>query len=173
MLTIFEILASILLLSALILALSPRDTVWTFDIGSFRIGLQHDLVPHSDGRKYLERWFIYLGITIRFHLFHSGDDDRAPHCHPWPFITFPLRSYREKVFTITNGGSSTRIDLQTVKRFRFHYRPATYRHIVLEPTDGKRTITLVVTGWKQRSWGFYPFDMWKNRRVFIPWRQWV
>jgi hypothetical protein len=51
-----------------------------------------------------------------------------------------------------------------VKRFRLHYRPATYRHFVHEPVAPFWTI--VLTGGAGRDWGLWldpeTFDSYKN-----------
>lgn len=126
-------------------------------LGNYTLGFQHDVV-RLNGEPYLERWFVYLfGRTIRLHKFFRGDDDRALHDHPWKFWTFPLTAYWEYV---PNG-------TQKVEARRWHYRPSRYQHMVLgsHAKADKRGVkfstpdpfwTIVVTGKKDRSWGFYP-----------------
>jgi hypothetical protein len=111
------------------------------------------------GEPYLERWFVYLlGFTLRLHKFYRGDDDRAVHDHPWPFITFPFRGYWERV----REREDNQIVLNYVHAWRFHRRPSRYQHWVIGPLlfdDGKQfppCFTFVMTGRKDRSWGFYP-----------------
>jgi hypothetical protein len=131
----------------------------TFDIGRLRFGVQHDIVAVADD-KYLERWILWLGVTIRIHKFYRGDQDRALHDHPWPFITFPLHTYAEHYW------DGEKVAHRPVKRFRFHYRPATHRHIVRKLTKGP-TWTIVFTGWKVNEWGFWP-----ENDKFVHWREW-
>ena len=131
-------------------------------IGSYKLGFEHSTVS-LNGSPYLERWFIAIaGWTFRLHRFHRGDDDRAPHSHPWPFWTFPLKGYWEEVYSPA-GGYTTRY----VDPWRAHYRPAAYRHIVLGAACKAPWWTIVVTAPKQQSWGFYP-----RPDQFIPWREW-
>lgn len=136
----------------------------------YNLWFEHDVVQIK-GERYLERWFIYLlGFTIRVHKFYRGDDDRAPHDHPWGFITFPLTGYWEAKYDDCRYQCK---DVQYVKPWRFHRRPSSYRHIVLGAVRNRgvdqygREIwceyltpvpfwTIVVTGRKDRSWGFYP-----------------
>lgn len=134
---------------------------WTFDIGPARFGFTHDIVAVGED-KYLERWILWLGITLRVHKFYRGDQDRALHDHPWPFITFPLHTYDED-FWVPELGDTFR---REVKAFRFHYRPAKHRHIVRKTTKGP-TWTLVASLWKTNEWGFWP-----EPDKFIPWRDW-
>lgn len=155
----------------------PRDTSWLVGSAKHKFGPQHSLITHNDGTKYLERYIWYVGIgTIRLHKFWSGDDVRAPHDHPWWFITFPFTSYREKVFVVRSDCGPIRtmgLTHRDVHAFRFHYRPAEYCHIVLSSNalQHKPFWTFVLTGNKIRNWGFWPIveGAW---RQFVYWRNW-
>lgn len=132
----------------------------SFQPGKRWIGFEHSLVTHH-GAKYLERWLLYVwGGTVRLHKFWKGDDDRAPHDHPWWFVTFPFHTYEEKV------AEGSVMMHRTVKAFRFHYRPATYRHIVVGAA--KPFFTLCISGQRSRDWGFWPSD-----KQFVYWRNWT
>lgn len=141
----------------------------TVDIGRFRFGISHDLVELPEGNPYLERWILWLGITIRVHKFWRGDDERAPHDHPWAFVTIPLnRGYYEKVSernVFDREGATSRI--RFVSRWRPHFRPASHRHIVVMPEGATPIWTFVVTGLRNHSWGFWP-----TPTTFVPWREW-
>lgn len=151
----------------------------------YNLWFEHDVVSVG-ADKYLERWFLYLlGFTFRLHKFYHGDDDRAPHDHPWAFVTFPLTGYFEKVFGVDPFGDGV---IRYVAPWRFHYRPAMFQHIVLgstfTPAYGDRPMTFeslrpfftfVITSRKQRSWGFWPVmdtdSLGTKRRFYVPWRQ--
>ena len=144
-----------------------RPSDW--HLGDFDWGVERSTVCIA-GAPYLRRWIIYFGgYTLRLHKFYRGDDDRAPHDHPWWFITFPLTGYYESVVR----GSVQMVEY--VRPFWLHSRPATYKHIVLgthyRHPGGWRTespiYTIVITGRKQRSWGFWP-----GSSTFVPWRLW-
>lgn len=98
----------------------------------------------------------------RFHVFHRGDVDPDPHDHMWRFQTFPLVSYIEEVWPIV-GRELPRYHV--VKAFRWHWRPAHWRHRVIGRADGKLApiISIVITGPKERVWGFWPDG------VFVEW----
>lgn len=114
------------------------------------------------GKPYLDRWIIYFGLgTLRLHKFWRGDDDRASHTHPWWFWTFPLSSYAENVFS--KGTFKT---WGIVERFRWHYRPANYEHVVVAHHDAKPWWTIVISGHRINKWGFYPAP-----GKFVPWRE--
>lgn len=140
-----------------------KFTWWLLEWRGLKFGFTHDLVWAAE-KKYLERWVLWFGAgTLRLHRFWSGDDQRAPHDHPWWFITFPLRGYWEKVYW---PGRATYI--RFVKPWRFHYRPANFRHIVLPPMKDERTAwTVVITGGRTRKWGFWP-----EQNSFIPYNEW-
>lgn len=132
----------------------------TFNLGRFRFGFTHNVVCILSD-PYLERWILWLGIvTFRIHKFYRGDNDRVLHSHPWPFITFPFSPYREDYWT--GWGISRR----TVRSWRFHYRPASHRHIVRKITPGP-FCTFMVHGWKTNEWGFWP-----KPTTFVHWRDW-
>src|SRR5690606_1737979 len=49
-------------------------------------------------RLYMDRKYIFLPWgTLRLHTFWSGDEDAAPHDHPFDFWTWPLADYVETV----------------------------------------------------------------------------
>ena len=66
-----------------------HDRVW-FPLGDGSYMSDHPeetQIRKFDGRwyrMYLDRRMLWLGpIKIRIHTFYSGDDDSAPHDHPW------------------------------------------------------------------------------------------
>lgn len=137
---------------------------WVIEVRGRRFGFERSTV-YADGRRYLDRWILYFGWTLRLHRFSQGDEARAPHDHPWWFITFPLSTYHE----VVHDGERVPY-CQAVRPFRFHYRPPLYRHRVL-PMD-KPVWTIVLTGFAQthgRSalWGFYP-----RHNKFVPYNEW-
>lgn len=152
---------------------------WYVTLFGRRWGFEHSTVHFVNGsrkgQKYLERYILYFGFgTLRLHAFRQGDDIRAPHDHPWSFITFPLHGYWETVSAPEPPyRGADLVDfrfIRYVKPFRFHYRHATFRHIVhmrhphVESTTHYRfkpIWTIVVTGTPKRHgrsavWGFYP-----------------
>jgi hypothetical protein len=157
-----------------------------------RIGFEYSRVWFQ-ARPYLDRYICYLGgPTLRFHKFWRGDDDRAPHDHPWWFITFPFKSYVEKYWEpkpiSTLDGRIVELwteKVRIVKSWRFHYRPALFRHIVLgraakmtkelrERWPGGTAFgstpfwTFVISGPRKRSWGFWP-----RPNKFVNWKEWT
>lgn len=148
-----------------------RDLFWFLEIKvgmnehGARFGAERSTILFRSSR-YMTRWILWFKCCLRIHKFWRGDDDddRAPHDHPSDFWTFPLVSYTEKFWDSTN-----RIfRVQVVQRFRWHYRPAEYRHIVIGRADGKPIWTIVFMGRWRRKWGFWP-----DPDTFVYWREWV
>lgn len=125
--------------------------------------------------------------SVMLHVFRRGDQDRAPHDHPWDFWTLPLtHSYFEMVCGSNNLETPT-----IVPRWKWSFRPAEYRHRVCYPAGkhedvqdfvdkhtwkGWPMVTLVVTTTRKRTWGFWPIVWEKGDRVirrFVPWKQFL
>jgi hypothetical protein len=123
------------------------------------------------GERYMSRWLAYLtparDWSLRLHKFWRGDDLRAPHDHPFDFWTFPLTSYVEDVYS-RGLWPGWIIKRRTVKAFRWHYRPASFKHIVIGRADGKTIpfFTICVARERERRWGF-----WTTPTTFVPWRE--
>ncbi len=118
-------------------------------LGRFPVGFTHDLVAH-DGEAYLERWIVWFGASLRVHKFLASDRDRAPHDHPWWFVTLPFSEYGE--FYTHEGQEKFR----RVRPWRLHLRSSNFRHRV--QIQRFPSWTLVLTGAKSREWGFWEAD---------------
>lgn len=144
----------------------PADRNFFADLGNYRFGFQKSPIVVS-GQAYMTRYILYCGwFCLRLHHFYQGDDDRAPHDHPFWFLTFPLASYDE----VWDDGSGCLMH-RTVRGFRFHFRNAEFRHFVVGRTSHSRRHdpfwTLVMAGRPTREWGFWP-----SNKQFVPWREW-
>lgn len=143
-----------------------------------RFGLIFDTV-HFLGSDYLTRFVAYAVGTLRLHKFHRGDDDRAPHDHPWWFITFPFTDYVEKYWEFIPEEKSEYSDYvwpaiwiarrRVVKAWRFHFRSAKFRHFVIGRADGstKPFWTFVISGYASNEWGF-----WRTPTEFVHHKEW-
>lgn len=162
-------------------------------------GVNH-IYGADDGKETVYMTRAWFG-RLRFHIFFRGDQDPDCHDHPWGFWTFPLRTYVEEVLDerivkiwgtdpVTMEGyvrESSYFERRTeiVRAFRWHYRPATYRHRVLgravRPPGttvnnhwraAEGTIPTIV--WRDkpsRAWGFT-----KERGgiwCWVPWTEYV
>lgn len=133
-----------------------------------RYGYQYSPIV-VDRRRYMTRHILYLGpICLRLHHFYQGDDARAPHDHPFWFITFPFTSYLEKVPHATPLRLRVMVS-EKVQAWRPHFRRATYQHIVEGRADysHKPFWTLVIAGSPSRVWGFWPTPF-----NFVKWWEW-
>lgn len=153
------------------------------------------LFPHVDILKdgtndvYLRRWFISprnkdmkkLQPRIYLHKFYRGDEDPHLHDHPWPFTSLILtRGYWEE--TPVSQSRDPRISLKSMATSQYFHRdgeqyrnvfysafsvlrrPSEWKHRVILK-DKKPVWTIIRTGPKERSWGFW------IKGKLCPWRQ--
>lgn len=160
-----------------------------FDAQGYRYTLRTpDQVIYNKGHPYLIRWWVfpwsrYMKIApseqtrwqrfvnglrlpaIYIHLFMQDDDDRATHDHPWANISIPLwNGYWEWI-----GEYPTYRLLR--RRGQIIFRRAKYAHRIELCRDGTQVqpaLSLFITGFKTRSWGF-----WCPGRRWVPWREYT
>lgn len=117
-----------------------------------------------DGKPYLDRWHIAhfkCGQRLYLHYFHRGDAETYNHDHPWSFWSLILWGGYWEVTPGLFGEDKRRWYFP----LSFLRRPAEWRHRV-QLNEGRIAVTLVWTGRKERSWGF-----WCPRKGFVHWRQ--
>lgn len=107
---------------------------------------------------YLRRWaFLFGAFSVRVHHFYRSDDERAPHNHPWWFVTLVLRGgYTD----VSPDGEDDHLSAGSVR-----YRPAHHRHTVR--TDPGGCWTMVVTGPILRPWGFFVNGRFKKANKYF------
>lgn len=119
--------------------------------------LRRTAIVLDDGELYLERYHLVdtHDVQIRIHHWHTGDDDRALHDHPWPNCTTVLAG-RLREHT-PDGVTELRVgDVVT--------RAARHPHRIELITDD--AWTLFVTGRIERKWGFHTAAGW------VHWQDW-
>lgn len=102
-----------------------------------RLGLP--TCPYVIRWRFETRWF-----SIRLHHWLAPDDDRAHHDHPWRFTTFVLWGG----YTDDSPAGDEHLRAPAIRR-----RTAEHRHTVRPDPGGAWTI--VVTGPRIRTWGFW------------------
>lgn len=106
---------------------------------------------------YVVRWRLETPWgSIRLHHWLGPDDDRAFHDHPWSFTTFILKGG----YVDVSPAGSEHLHAPAVR-----HRTAEHRHTV-HPCGGGAW-TIIVTGPKVRTWGF-----WANGTKFIKANKW-
>lgn len=128
---------------------------------------------------YVSRWIVqHPWGTVRLHHLRRSDADPELHDHPWDFWSLLVwGTYDEELDAGQHrrgrGDSPTYLGPDRAARFRrprrwlsLLYRGAEEQHRVLLP-EGRTAWTLVFSGPKRRSWGF-----WRGAS-FIPWRDFV
>lgn len=122
------------------------------------------------GKPYLTRWDL-LGNRftdsphIYLHRFWQSDQQHL-HDHPWPFWSLILRGGYWEVASWNLPGCEPVVVDKWHRPFSLLRRPAWWTHRVVIEKPG-RTWTLVITGRKQREWGFY------CPQGRVPWRQYT
>lgn len=151
-------------------------------------GRPHQVIyNNANPTPYLLRWYIIprnRWLNIYLHKFLRDDDDRALHDHPWPFWSLLFnRGYLEYTTQAPNP--------HVRKPWSLAFRPAEWRHRVALPHRfymhegfkcyGPQPVwTLVITGPKCRTWGFWcttygdpDHGMWsENGERFVRWQDW-
>lgn len=146
-----------------------------------------DIMRDGTNDIYLRRWFIYprnqdfkkFVPRVYLHKFYRGDEDPHLHDHPWGFTSLILtRGYWEET-PAQFGGLRWYKDPDTgdwrsrkfYRRFSVLRRPAVWKHRVILK-DEKPVWTIVRTGVKERSWGFWIKDKlcpWRNYHSGVCW----
>lgn len=142
-----------------------------------------DIKREDTGDLYLRRWFIYPRYKefqkaeprLYLHKFYRGDEDPYLHDHPWPYTSLILTGgyweeteledspWKPGLSRLSTGIDGDARVQRWHTRLSILKRPATWRHRVIL-ADKTPVWTLVRTGVKERSWGFWV----KNK--LCPWR---
>ncbi|QNJ56291.1 hypothetical protein SEA_OHGEESY_62 [Gordonia phage Ohgeesy] len=147
-------------------------------------GRPHQVIGGAED-PYLRRWYLIPRnplINVYLHQFLRSDDDRALHDHPWWFVSLILRGEYEEIH---ERGRNWR------GAGSLAFRRAEWRHRVklvdrVTRVNGRPVLnpapcwTLIITGRRTRSWGFwcpnwvrsqYTRHGWEcDRERFIHWR---
>jgi len=104
---------------------------------------------------YFKRWaIIFNKWSVRLHRWYGDDDSRAPHNHPYWFITFVIRGgYDDVSYEVDENKICTVKDMDKLRAFSWRYRPADHLHQVLNVRPN--TWTILITGPAVARWGFW------------------
>lgn len=141
-----------------------------------------------DGVRYMTRLYIlntpWFGLKL--HWFWGPDPDEACHDHPWWFLSLLLRGwYVEERMTLEHpylGMMPDERHMMTVHQQWYQrrswlgsiaFRRAKDIHNIIRVAPG--TVTLVLNGPKERSWGFWtkPLPREPERVRFKGWRSYL
>lgn len=147
------------------LSLTYRAVRWILQ----RLGVERiEIGDHvSTGDLYLTRWILRkrAGRKLMLHCFHRGDYALALHDHPWRFTSLVLwPGYFEHAAThVDDTGFGCEVRWRGPLSLATY--PATHRHRV-ELDGGRWAWTLVLTGPKERDWGFWCPTGWRHWIAF-------
>ena len=105
-------------------------------------------------------------IRICLHIFHRSDADEL-HDHPWSFLSIILwRGYVEvtQKFAAYSSIDGKLFEVRARKRKwpgMILFRKANHAHRV-ELIGGKKAVTLVIFGPREREWGFFTRQGWQR-----------
>lgn len=125
-----------------------------------------DFVITRDDSPYMSRWYLFpknYYFNVMCNVFHRDDEDRANHDHPWWNASFIIRgAYLEQQGPYGEFGWELRCQgAVTVRGAEVAHR------IVLLPASRLDPVTLFITGWKTREWGFWCPKGWRHNLDFI------
>lgn len=147
----------------------PSNRAWLHRLLS---GRPHQIIGGADD-PYLLRWYLIPRnpvLNVYLHKFMRSDDDRALHDHPWWFVSLMLRGQYDE---ITDAGlrrrsagsiafrrAEWRHRVQLLQSDEYYRRTA---HVLthglplslLPDRDEQPCWTLIVTGRRSRTWGFW------------------
>lgn len=112
----------------------------------------------EDECPYARRWALITPAgSVRVHNWHRSDDKRAPHSHPWWFVTLVLKgSYEDWSYPERTAAGAPRLEAKMIDKLRrgsVRYRSPHHVHSVSVNRGGCWTI--LVTGREKREWGFW------------------
>ncbi len=138
------------------------------DKGSWGLWRWYDIV--INGELYLSRLTLFKTpwFSVKLHWIHKADPDRDLHDHPWSFRSLVLRGWYKELECkkpdlrgkLIEGNSPISANRYTPVRERlvrwFNYKDTRGAHRITEVSP--KLLTLVLTGPKTKSWGFYDED---------------
>lgn len=126
------------------------------------------LYSHHLG-DYMRRWILLTPLgTVRLHNIRRPDADPDMHDHPWNFVSLIIRGgYTEEVPVVNTGAylAAPHVQCLDYRAGAVNVRLATDAHRIVDVLPD--TWTLVISGTKLRSWGFW------TRDGFVPWREYL
>lgn len=103
-------------------------------------------ITRHDDQPYLTRLIVFRCwlFSLMVHWFEDGDDE-CLHDHPWPFMSVILKG---GYWEVTDEGR------KWYGAGSVLFRPATWKHRI-ELAPGLKAVSVVLTGRRIRSWGFF------------------
>lgn len=133
-----------------------------------------EYITRGDNDPYLTRLTVFgcSLFKIMIHWFHDSDDE-CLHDHPWPFVSLivkggyweyipglSIEDYARHLKKIEGIGAYGSVEhVKWYKPWTILYRSANWIHRIVIDKNNK-PVTLVVTGPKNRNWGFWTTFGW-------------
>ncbi len=145
--------------------LFPSRVEKELDKDSWGLWRWYDII--IGGQLYLTRLTLFKcpWFSIKLHWIHKADPDRDMHTHPWNFVSFVLRGGYNEI--MSEYPKIIDDKERSIKWFNKMNTISAHRIISVMPN----TITLVITGAKQKDWGFWVAD--GDDRRYIDYREYI
>lgn len=147
------------------------ETTKGLDKGKWTLWRWYDIV--INGKLYLSRLTLFgcPWFSVKLHWIHLPDPDRDLHDHPWPFVSFILRGWYKELECLepdlrrrlvedgfpANSTMLPRVRERLVRWFNSKDTCGAHRITEVSPN----VLTLVITGPRTKSWGFYNEETFK------------
>jgi hypothetical protein len=126
------------------------------------------VINRHGGDFYLWRLTVFKCplFSLMVHRFLAADDE-CLHDHPWPFVSFVLAGgYWETSFRDHHRPGHGPVVRNWYGAGSLLFRRADWAHrIELQP--GRRTMSVVLSGPRLRTWGFWTKGGWRNWRHYV------
>lgn len=139
----------------------------------FKLDHRPSLTIEKNGDPYLTRWWLtsktherhqarkWLPGILLHHIWRP-DEDRAPHSHPWWFVSVVLKGF----YVENRYNQSGRWNKRVVRnRFSIAFRRAADLHEIAVVSPD--LWTLVLAGPKRREWGFMTPNGWVHWENYV------
>lgn len=119
------------------------------------------------GTRYLRRWHIIPRnpvCNVYLHEFQGSDDDRALHDHPWSSCSIILDGWylEHKPAYADDPAGTTVCNLRDTGDITLRGPKAAHRIEIMKTP----ALTLFITGWRRREWGFWCPKGWRHWKQF-------
>lgn len=148
---------------------APRAQIRAVDMSSLALRICHRTalskpcrVYEIDGKPYLERYFLFEALGIRFYLhrFVDGDHSESFHHHPWPWSLALILcgGYREERLRnaisqgVTISPRAMQIRVRNLRLGRFNWIGSKTLHRIEAPLPGTWTL-FIHAARKTQRWG--------------------
>jgi len=124
-------------------------------------GWSEGLSKRADGGTWFQR-MVSRWPNIYLHRFGRSDYDRALHDHPWASISLVIAGGYWEVIPEDPDIEHSPDRWIWREPGTITWRRATDRHRIVMAEDVREAVTIFITGWRIRQWGFACKEGWRS-----------